>query len=129
MTKAKSVTAATIAYTVVLTTLCLVPISAPTPNLQVIGFDKLVHIGLYFGLNVLLISTIIARRTKATATQIAATTMVAIAYGTIIEFVQQQVGRDFDIYDIAANSLGAIIAAIIICLPQINGRLAKYLSE
>ncbi|MFR9540364.1 MAG: VanZ family protein [Rikenellaceae bacterium] len=129
MTKAKSVTAATIAYVVVLTTLCLVPISAPTPNLQVIGFDKLVHIALYFGLTALFISTIIARRTKATAKQIAATTLAAIAYGAIIEVIQQQVGRDFDIYDIAANSIGAIAAAIAISLPQINGRLTKYICE
>ena len=129
MSKKQIITVLTVIYIAVLTILCLVQISAPTPDLQVIGFDKVVHFCLYFGLNTLLISTVIAKYNQAKAIQITATTLLSIVYGVAIEFIQQQVGRDFDLYDIAANSIGAISTAIIISQPQINSRLNRYIRE
>ena len=119
----------TVAYIALLTTLSLVQLSVPSPEVPGIGFDKIVHFCFYAGLNTLLIATIIAHKGAIKTKQIIATTLVAIAYGVAIEFIQQQVGRDFDLYDIAANSIGAISTAIIISQPQINSRLNRYIRE
>ena len=119
----------TVAYIALLTTLSLVQLSVPSPEVPGIGFDKIVHFCFYAGLNTLLIATIIAHKGAIKTKQIIATTIAAIAYGVAIEFIQQQVGRDFDLYDIAANSIGAISTAIIISQPQINSRLNRYIRE
>lgn len=129
MNKKRLITWLTAAYIALLTTLCLVKLSVPSPNVPGIGFDKVVHFCFYAGLNTLLISTIIAHKAKATTKHIIITTLAAIVYGVAIEFIQGQVGRDFDISDIAANSIGAISAAIIISLLQINSRLNRYIRE
>ncbi len=127
MSRKQIITALTVIYIAVLTILCLVQISAPIPDLQVIGFDKVVHFCLYFGFNTLLISTIIAKYNQAKAIQIAATTLLSIAYGVAIEFIQQQVGRDFDIYDIVANSIGAVTAGSLLSIPKIYNFIREHL--
>lgn len=129
MTKKKLITWLTAIYIVLLTTLCLVQLSVPAPDVPVIGFDKIVHFCFYLGLNTLLVSTIIAHKCTVETKQIVATTISSIAYGVAIEFVQQQVGRDFDIYDIAANSLGAITAAFIFCNSKIKVLIKTYLQR
>lgn len=120
ISKKQITTWATAAYIILLTTLCLVRISAPTPDLKIIGFDKLVHFGCYFVLNVLLVATAMEHRNKsinrdkAPIIQLLGTTIAAVIYGVVIEFIQDLVGRSFDFFDIVANSLGAITAAIMI---------------
>ena len=117
----------TVAYIALLTTLSLVQLSVPSPEVPGIGFDKIVHFCFYAGLNTLLIATIIAHKGAIKTKQIIATTIAAIAYGVAIEFIQQQVDRDFNPYDIAANSLGAIIAAIILTNPTIKKLINRCL--
>ncbi len=127
MSKKRLITWLTVAYIALLTTLCLVQLSVPSPDVPGIGFDKIVHFCFYAGLNTLLIATIIAHKGAIKTKQIIATTLFAIAYGVAIEFIQQQVGRDFDLYDIAANSLGAITAALIIANSKIREQIKKHL--
>ncbi len=127
MTKKRLITWLTAAYIALLTTLCLVRLSVSAPDVPGIGFDKIVHFCFYAGLNTLFIATIIAHKGAIKTKQIVATTLLAIVYGVAIEFIQQQVGRDFDLYDIAANSLGAIIAAVIIASFKIQKLIKTYI--
>ncbi len=129
MTKKKLITWLTVAYIALLTTLCLVQLSVPSPDVPGIGFDKIVHFCFYAGLNTLLIATIIAHKGAIKTKQIIATTLAAIAYGVAIEFIQQQVGRDFDLYDIAANSLGAITVAVVISTTKLKELIRSYLTR
>ncbi len=127
MTKKRLITWLTVAYTALLTTLCLVQLSVPSPDVPVIGFDKIVHFCFYAGFNTLLIATIIAHKGTIKTKHIVATTLLSIAYGVAIEFIQQHVGRDFDLYDIAANSLGAITAAVVIATTKLKELIKSYL--
>ncbi len=127
MSKKQLITYLTIVYIALLTTFCLVKISVPSPDLLGIDFDKLVHFGLYLGLNTLLLATVIAHKGKVTAKQIIATTLASIAYGVIIEFIQQQVGRDFDLYDIVANAIGAATAGSLLSIPKIYNFIREHL--
>lgn len=114
-------------YVVLITLLSLIRISAPGISAEIFGFDKVVHFCFYFGLNILLVSTIIARRGSAKATQIVATTLVSIVYGVTIEFIQKEVGRSFEVYDIVANSVGAITAATILLNSKIRGFIKSHI--
>ncbi len=127
MSRKQIIIALTAIYIVTLTILCLVQISAPTPDLQIFGFDKVVHFCFYFGLNTLLVSTIIAKRGNARAIHIIATTLASIAYGVAIEFIQKEVGRDFDIYDIVANSIGSITAALALANAKLRELIKSHL--
>ncbi len=129
ITRKRVITWLTALYIVLLTTLCLVKISAPTPDLRVVGFDKLVHFCFYLGLNTLLITTVIAYKGMVKTKHIAIATIVSILYGIVIELIQQQVGRDFDLYDIVANSFGAIVSALLLCCPKIKDSLISYLQN
>lgn len=124
MNKKRLITWLTAIYIALLTTFCLVRLSVPSPDVPGIGFDKVVHFCFFAGLNTLLIATIIAHKTKATTKQIIATTIAAILYGIAIELIQQQVGRDFDLYDIVANSIGAATAGAILSIPKIYNYFA-----
>lgn len=117
----------TAVYIITLTVVCLVKISTPAPKLEVIGFDKIVHFCLYFGLNLLLITTMISHKGSAKLSAIISLTLSAILYGVAIEIIQGYVGRDFDLYDIAANSLGAIVASIVLLIPKVQRTIKKHL--
>ncbi len=127
MSRKRIIAALTLAYIALLTTLCLVKITTPTPDLQLIGFDKVIHFCIYLWLNTLLISTIIAKYKEAKIVHIVATTLISIAYGVAIEFIQKHVGREFDIYDIVANSVGAITAAIILLSSKVRNFIKSHL--
>ncbi len=129
MTNKRLITWLTVVYIALLTTLCLVQLSVPSPDVPGIGFDKIVHFCFYAGLNTLLIVTIIAQKGAIKTKQIIAATLAAIAYGVAIEFIQQQVGRDFDLSDIAANSLGAITAAVVISTTKLKEIIKKRLAQ
>ncbi len=126
MTKKRLITWLTVLYIALLTTLCLVTLSVPTPDVPGIGFDKIVHFCFYAGLNTLLISTIIAHKSAIKTKQIIVTTLASIIYGVAIEFIQQYTGRSFDIYDIVANSIGAITAGVLLSRPIIRNLIRGY---
>ncbi len=129
MTKKRLIATTATIYIILITLLSLLKLSLPEANSKIFGFDKIVHFCFYFGFNALIIITLIAYKVKSVKKWLILTTLIAILYGVAIEFIQKYVGRDFDIYDIVANSIGAISAAITISQPQINKILNKYISK
>ncbi len=123
----RTITAITAIYVAIFTLLCLIKVSVPTPDLEVIGFDKLIHCGIYFGFNTLLIIKCRVYGWLSGGIPTALTTsIIAILYGVVIEVIQSLVGRDFDIYDIAANTTGAILAAFIISSNWAQRVISRY---
>jgi len=77
-------------------------------------FDKIVHFVMYYTLNFLLIASLIAKKklTKPDVQIFLTALACALAYGGVMEFVQGMfaVNRSGDIFDFAANTLGAFAA-------------------
>ncbi|MBK9794245.1 MAG: VanZ family protein [Sphingobacteriales bacterium] len=91
--------------------LCFLPGSAlPKEDwLDKIYFDKIVHAVLYFVLFLLILRIFNAKNTGAFSTASA----LCISQGILIEFVQSSSliqHRSFDVWDIAANVFGVILA-------------------
>lgn len=84
-----------------------------TPDISIPHFDKLVHFSFYFGAAVL--GTLFVREAMHDSPPLMATLVYvalgAIIYGIIIEVLQYTltVDRQGDIFDVVANSLGAVI--------------------
>lgn len=82
-----------------------------------VHFDKLVHFSFYFGF-VLLASFSLKERKPSIIIKNSApvVVVVAIVYGALMEFLQYSLTnhRSADLYDIMANSLGAIMAGLLI---------------
>ncbi|MFI3332710.1 MAG: VanZ family protein [Rikenellaceae bacterium] len=97
-------------YILLITLLSLINISQKENSIDITYLDKIIHFCFYFGLNtlLLLLREVIGRNRRLLGA--VAITFVTILYGAGIEAVQHFVGRDFDIFDIAANSVGAIVA-------------------
>lgn len=79
------------------------------PKVAILEFDKIVHILMYFMLTFFLAKAQIFNNKNLTTTCLA----VTIFYGIFIEIIQGTVpfiNRSFDIFDIIANTTGAIIA-------------------
>lgn len=72
------------------------------------GLDKVVHFGLFSGL-VFLWQFRFPERTLWVC-------LIAIAFGIAVEFVQEWIGngRSFDVYDIVADSLGAVSGWVVV---------------
>lgn len=95
--------------------LCFLPgNSLPKEDwLDKIYFDKIVHVGLYF----ILFFLIKRVPEKPTQTTLFVAGFLCITQGILIEFVQGSSliqNRSFDVYDIAANIVGVLLAIIII---------------
>ena len=93
---------------------CLVPGSTIPQDdwLDKIHFDKLVHAGLYLILFLLIIR--ISR--KINAANLFAAGILCIAQGILIEILQESIvflHRSFDIWDIAANTAGVLLAVFL----------------
>lgn len=80
--------------------------------LEFSGLDKTIHF-LLFGIMVWLwgyyMKTISSTR-KNLILQLLLITIVVSVYGIVMEFVQDWVGRDFDVWDMVADTAGAITA-------------------
>jgi VanZ family protein len=92
--------------------LCTLPGKDVPSNsfLDKIHFDKIVHFGLFGGI-VLFLSMAIYRHNKSISSlTLFLLVVTAAAYGLAIEFIQKYwvVGRSFDMYDVLADTLGAI---------------------
>lgn len=111
-------------FFVVLLLTCLPGSDVPEVGwLANIQFDKLVHAGM-FGVMVLLFVYPVFYRPEARQKNLRYTiliTSLCIAWGLAIEFIQLYwvVGRDFDLWDWAADSFGSLLA-FLICFRLIN---------
>ena len=76
------------------------------PHLETHVWDKLLHFSAYFGLAGMAAWSLKSRRTLVLAV------LGLIAFGGLLEFVQGMTGRDADVLDEVANSLGATLGAL-----------------
>lgn len=75
-----------------------------------IHFDKFVHFGLFGGIVLFLSLGIYWQKKYISPLTLLLLVIVAASYGLAIEFIQKYwcIGRSFDIYDVVADTLGAI---------------------
>lgn len=113
MKRKRVLLALTIFYILLITILSLVNISPKDDSVNVAHLDKVVHFCFYLGLNVLLLLSreVFARVVRFVDGVII--TLLTILYSVGIEVAQYFVGRDFDLLDIVANSMGAIAALLL----------------
>ncbi|HUU43612.1 MAG TPA: VanZ family protein [Planctomycetota bacterium] len=87
----------------------------PPPQIAIAPFpyfDKLLHVAAYGVLAMLLFRALWADETRPTPTAVLVLAVVlATLYGVSDEFHQIFTGREFDVWDMAANGLGAAAAA------------------
>lgn len=104
---------------VAITVLSLMP---PRTNLTIPTNDKVGHFIAYavFSLNILLLGKNIMQYTVST--------LLIVAYGILIEFLQSFVGRETSFYDFLANSAGVSIGIVLFLLfrKAINQILLKF---
>ena len=102
-----------------ITALSLMP---PRTNLTIPTNDKVGHFIAYavFSLNILLLGKNIMQYTVST--------LLIVAYGILIEFLQSFVGRETSFYDFLANSAGVSIGIVLFLLfrKAINQILLKF---
>ncbi|TWF45016.1 VanZ like protein [Chitinophaga polysaccharea] len=75
-----------------------------------VHFDKIVHFGLFGGVVLFLSLGIYQQKRYISPVTLITLVIIAATYGLAIEFIQKYwaIGRSFDIYDIVADTLGAI---------------------
>lgn len=78
--------------------------------LDKIHFDKFVHFGLFGGIVLFLSLGIYKQKKYISPLTLVLLVIVAAGYGLAIEFIQKYwaIGRSFDMYDVVADTLGAI---------------------
>jgi VanZ family protein len=75
--------------------------------------DKLVHIFLFYVLAFFILHFLIRKRTQPSLHLLLAVCFVTL-YGIALEYVQLYTGRDFDVWDMVADAVGAFGALAII---------------
>ncbi|GEP92320.1 VanZ like family protein [Chitinophaga terrae (ex Kim and Jung 2007)] len=105
----------TVIWISVVTTLCLMPgDDVPSSSfLEKIHFDKIVHFGMFAGVVFLTGWGIFKHRKHISGTTLIALVVFAASFGLAIEFIQKYwaIGRSFDLFDLLADSLGAVFGA------------------
>ncbi len=112
--------AVTLIYIVAITLFSLVKLSLDLNEDDLFPhFDKVIHFCLYFGLNLLLLTTMRLfrkHRTPLSVRTILTTTLFAILYSLVIEYLQPYFGREMEMLDGVANISGAITGAVLFLL-------------
>ncbi len=88
--------------------------------LELSGLDKTIHF-LLFGIMVWLwgyYQKTISANGKKIVWPLIITTLITTAYGIIMEYVQDWVGRDFDVWDMVADGAGAVTAFFILLVQK-----------
>jgi VanZ family protein len=88
--------------------------------LELSGLDKTIHF-LLFGIMVWLwgyYQKTILPAGKNSAAQLIFITVATIAYGIVMEYVQDWVGRDFDVWDMVADAAGAVTAFFVLLVQK-----------
>ena len=100
-----------ISYTILIVVLSLSPIPRAIPNFKFFEMDKLIHLTMYFILILLWGINLISFKFS-----LIKILFLTIFFGLLIETLQYLLpfGRYFDLGDIVANSVGAIIGIIIL---------------
>ncbi len=88
--------------------------------LEFSGLDKTIHF-LLFGIMVWLwgyYQKTISSTRKNLVLQLLFITIIVSVYGVVMEFVQDWVGRDFDVWDMVADTAGAITAFFLLLVQK-----------
>jgi len=102
-------------YTLVLLSLCLMSLNN-LPKVTLNHADKIFHLSAYFIFTVLWSFTFLLKFSFKIKRSILLATAFAILFGIFIEVLQGTYtsSRSFDYYDVLANTLGALIATIVL---------------
>jgi VanZ family protein len=73
-------------------------------------FDKMAHFAMYFIFALFLMSGFSRQYEKTSAKAYIFSFILAFLLGILIEFIQEKVGRSYDIYDMTANTVGIIVS-------------------
>jgi VanZ family protein len=76
-------------------------------------FDKIAHFAMYFIFALFLMSGFSRQYGKASAKAYIFSFIPAFLLGVLIEFIQEKVGRSYDIYDMIANTAGVIVSLLL----------------
>jgi VanZ family protein len=88
--------------------------------LEISGLDKTIHF-LLFGIMVWVwgyYQQTISSTRKKFVPRLLLITIVVIVYGIVMEYVQDWVGRDFDVWDMVADAAGAVTAFFILLVQK-----------
>ncbi len=125
----KNIIFASCIYLVIITLLSTLNISDSVPKVEFEHFDKFVHFCFYFGLNSLLLTVEIVRRRSYVRrfSRLSLITLASIIYGILIEIVQHYTGREFAWGDIIANSVGSVVALLILSRSVVTTLIQRYI--
>ena len=102
-----------IVLTLVVAFLCLYPFQSQKES-AIPHFDKVIHVTLFLVLSYFWMRGLSAQNQfkKVQEKAVLITVITAITYGVLIEILQEvmHLGRSFDAWDIAADSLGVMLA-------------------
>lgn len=107
-----------IAYTIAILYLSLINL-ADTPVKDLGVNDKVMHGGAYFGLAALwMVFAIFSHERRSLLSKVVLVSSVSIIFGIFIEVLQDRLTtyRQLDLHDIIANSIGVIVAGIVVWL-------------
>jgi VanZ family protein len=88
--------------------------------LEISGLDKTIHF-LLFGIMVWVwgyYQQTISSTRKKFVPRLLLITIVVIVYGIVMEYVQDWVGRDFDVWDMVADAAGAVTAFFVLLVQK-----------
>ncbi|MWW24731.1 VanZ family protein [Algibacter lectus] len=111
----KSAIVLAVLYTVALTAACLMSLK-DMPKVDVSNGDKIFHFGAYAAFTVLWYAAFIFNFKLEQMKALLYATVFAVVFGIVIEVLQDTMTdyRAMDIYDVVANSLGALLTALIL---------------
>jgi VanZ family protein len=92
----------------------------PEKPLEFSGLDKTIHF-LLFGIMVWLwgyYQKTVSSKRKDLTLQLFFITIIVIGYGIVMEYVQDWVGRDFDVWDMLADAAGAVTAFFVLLVQK-----------
>jgi VanZ family protein len=96
-------------WTITISILTLLP-GKDLPKVDIVNFDKVAHLGVFFALNLLYLRWLAITNTN--KKRLISITLGCIVYGGIIEILQGSLYTDryADIYDFIFNALGCLFA-------------------
>ncbi|MEC5148131.1 VanZ family protein [Chitinophaga sp. 212800010-3] len=101
-----------ILWIIMILVLCTLPGKDIPSNsfFQAVHFDKIVHFGMFGGVVLFLALGIYWLKHRISSTTLFILVLCSACYGLAIEFIQKYwaIGRSFDMYDVLADTLGAI---------------------
>ncbi|WP_405293816.1 VanZ family protein [Algibacter sp. Ld11] len=111
----KSAIVLAVLYTVALVTVCLISLE-DMPKVDVSNGDKIFHFGAYAVFTVLWYGAFMFNFKLEKMKALLYATIFAVLFGIVIEVLQDTMTdyRAMDIYDAVANSLGALLTALIL---------------